>query len=134
MKILIYSAKDFEIPYLEKANKEKHTLHYVPERLSADTAMIALGFDAISIFSADDGSTKVLELLKDFGVKYIALRSTGYDNINIKSANKLGIIVTHTPDYSPNAIAEHAVALILALNRKLITAHSLRNTAECKVL
>lgn len=122
MKILIYSAKDFEIPYLEEANNDHHTLHYVPDRLAADTAMMALGFDGISIFSADDGSAKVLELLKDFGVKYIALRSAGYDNLNIKSANKLGIRVTHTPDYSPNAIAEHAVALILALNRKLVIA------------
>ncbi|TYP74246.1 2-hydroxyacid dehydrogenase [Aquimarina intermedia] len=123
MKILIYSAKDFEIPYLEKANNDHHTLHYVPERLAADTAMMAIGFDGISIFSADDGSAKVLELLRDFGVKYIALRSAGYDNVNIKAATKLGIRISHTPDYSPNAIAEHAMALLLALNRKLIIAN-----------
>ncbi|OED41031.1 hydroxyacid dehydrogenase [Flavobacteriaceae bacterium (ex Bugula neritina AB1)] len=120
MKILIYSAKDFEIPFLEKANNEEHQIKYVSERLIDKTARLALGFDMISIFSADDASSKVLGLLKDFGVKHITLRSAGYDNINLKIAKKLGIKVAHTPDYSPNAIAEHAIALLLALNRKLI--------------
>ncbi len=120
MKILIYSAKDFEIPFLEKANSDVYHIKYIPERLTSKTAMLALGFDVISIFSADDASSKVLELLKDFGVKYITLRSAGYDNIHLKAAQKLGIKVAHTPEYSPNAIAEHAVALLLALNRKLI--------------
>ncbi|WP_378187647.1 2-hydroxyacid dehydrogenase [Aquimarina sp. W85] len=123
MKILIYSAKDFEIPYLEKANNDHHTLHYVADRLSVDTAMMAIGFDGISIFSADDGSSKILKLLKDFGVKFVALRSAGNDNVNIASATKLGLRITHTPKYSPNAIAEHAVALTLALNRKLTLAN-----------
>ncbi|WP_299215147.1 2-hydroxyacid dehydrogenase [uncultured Aquimarina sp.] len=120
MKILIYSAKDFEIPFLEKANKDIYQIKYIPERLTSKTAMLAVGFDVISIFSADDASSKVLELLKDFGVKYITLRSAGYDNIHLKTAQKLGIKVAHTPEYSPNAIAEHAVAILLALNRKLI--------------
>lgn len=120
MKILIYSTKDFEIPFLEKANSDVYHIKYISERLTSKTAILALGFDAISIFSADDASSKVLELLYDFGVKYITLRSAGYDNIHIKTAKKLGIKVAHTPEYSPNAIAEHAVALLLALNRKLI--------------
>ncbi|WP_299315887.1 2-hydroxyacid dehydrogenase [uncultured Aquimarina sp.] len=120
MKILIYSAKDYEIPFLEKANKDIYQIKYIPERLTSKTAMLSLGFDVISIFSADDASSKVLELLFDFGVKYITLRSAGYDNIHLKTAHKLGIKVANTPEYSPNAIAEHAVALLLALNRKLI--------------
>ncbi|WP_366142020.1 2-hydroxyacid dehydrogenase [uncultured Aquimarina sp.] len=120
MKILIYSAKDFEIPFLEKANKDVYQIKYIPERLTSETAMIALGFNVVSIFSSDDASSKVLELLKDFGVKYITLRSAGYDNIHLKTAQKLGIKVANVPEYSPNAIAEHAVALLLALNRKLV--------------
>ncbi|WP_074407107.1 2-hydroxyacid dehydrogenase [Aquimarina megaterium] len=123
MKILIYNAKDFEIPFLEKANNEKHQIKYVPERLTPKTAGLALGFDAISIFSADDGSSMVLERLKDFGVKYIALRSTGYDNVNISTAKKLGIKVANAAGYSPQTIAEHAVALLLALSRKLISSN-----------
>lgn len=120
MKVLIYSAKDFEIPFLEKANKDVAQIKYIPERLTLDTANLAIGFDVVSIFSADDGSSKVIERLKDFGVRYIALRSTGYDNVNLAFAKKLGIKVANAAGYSPRTIAEHAVALLLAINRKLI--------------
>ncbi len=123
MKVLIYSTKDFEVPFLEIANNEIHQIKYVPERLTDKTAVMALGFDVISIFSADDASSSVLEKLKDFGVKHIALRSTGYDNINLVKAKKLGIKVANAAGYSPNAIAEHAIALLLALNRKLMLSH-----------
>ncbi|MFD0863773.1 2-hydroxyacid dehydrogenase [Sungkyunkwania multivorans] len=119
MKVLVYSAKNFEIPYLTKANDGRHQLKFVEESLSSENAMKAVGFDAISIFSADDASLLVLEKLKDFGVKFIALRSTGYDNVNLRSAERLGIKVANVPEYSPNAIAEHAVTLLLALNRKI---------------
>lgn len=123
MKILIYSAKDFEIPFLERANNEVHQVKYIPERLTAKTAILAMGFDAISIFSADIASSEVLERLKGFGINYIALRSTGYDNINLTTAKKLGIKVANAAGYSPHAIAEHAVSLLLALNRNLIRAN-----------
>ncbi len=120
MKVLIYSAKDFEIPFLEKANNEVHHIKYIPERLTLKTANLALGFEVVSIFSADDASSMVLERLKDFGVTHIALRSTGYDNINLTKAKKLGLKVANAAGYSPYAIAEHAVGLLLALNRKFI--------------
>ncbi|GAA4112387.1 2-hydroxyacid dehydrogenase [Aquimarina addita] len=124
MKILIYSAKDFEIPFLEKANSDRYAVKYCTDRLTAKTAMMAIGFNAICIFSADEGSSKVLELLWDFGVRYIVLRSTGYDNIHLRTAEKLGFKVANAPDYSPNAIAEHAVTLIQTVNRKIIKANS----------
>jgi D-lactate dehydrogenase len=120
MKVLVYSAKDLEIPYLEDANRKKHKLTFLKESLSSKTVMKSVGYDAISVFSADDGSFMTMEKLKDFGVKYMALRSTGYDNVNLNAAARLNIKVANVPDYSPNAIAEHAVALLLALNRKLI--------------
>lgn len=120
MKILVYSAKDFEIPYLEEANGKRHKLTFLKESLSSKTAMNSVGYDAVSIFSADDADLLTLEKLKDFGVKFIALRSTGYDNINLNTAARLGIKVANVPDYSPYAIAEHAVALLQGLNRKLI--------------
>ena len=120
MKVLLYSSKDFEIPYLEDANKGKHKLTFIKDSLSSETAMKAVGFHAISVFSSDILSNTVLEKLKDFGVKYITLRSVGHDNVNLFTAQNLGIKVAHVPAYSPNAIAEHAVAILLALNRKLI--------------
>ncbi len=124
MKTLIYSTKDFEIPYLEKANANTHELHFTSERLTTHTAMLAVGFEAISIFSADDASPIVLEKLKDFGVSYITLRSAGYDNVSMYKAQKLGMQVANAPDYSPHAIAEHAIALLLAINRKIIRANT----------
>ncbi|WP_296381582.1 2-hydroxyacid dehydrogenase [Winogradskyella sp.] len=120
MKVLVYSSKDFEIPYLGKANNKSHQLTFIKDALSSETAMKAVGFEAISIFSADEACFITIEKLKDFGVKYIALRSVGYDNVNLRAASRLGIKVANVPSYSPFAIAEHTVALLLALNRKLI--------------
>ncbi|MBX2828282.1 MAG: 2-hydroxyacid dehydrogenase [Flavobacteriaceae bacterium] len=120
MKVLVYSAKKFELPFLEKANDGSHDFTFITERLTSETAMKALGHKAVSIFSADDPSPIVLEKLKDFGVKYITLRSAGYDNINVAQAKKLGFKVANAPDYSPNAIAEHAVALLQTFNRRIV--------------
>ena len=121
MKVLIYSAKDFEIPYLEAANNGKHKLTFINETLNSQTAMKAVGYNAISIFSADDASFLVIEKLKDFNVKYITLRSTGFDNVHLRSSERLNIKVANVPAYSPHAIAEHATALLLSLNRKITT-------------
>lgn len=122
MKILFYSSKDFEKTYLDNENKEQDELVFKKEILSAETASAAKGFEAISIFVNDDASAAVLEKLHEAGVKIIAIRAAGYDNVDIAKANELGMVVTNVPSYSPHAIAEHAVALMLALDRKLITA------------
>ncbi len=120
MKVLVYSSKEFEIPFLEKANNKKHQLTFIEDALSSKTAMKAVGYHAVSIFSADEACFITIEKLKDFGVKYIALRSVGHDNVSLRSALRLNIRVANVPAYSPYAIAEHAVTLLLALNRKLI--------------
>src|SRR5690606_9746616 len=70
--------------------------------------------------SAEEASADILENLKGFGIKYLALRATGHDNVSLKAASRLVIKVANVPSYSPYAIAEHAVALLLALTRKLI--------------
>ncbi|RNL75305.1 2-hydroxyacid dehydrogenase [Sinomicrobium pectinilyticum] len=121
MKILFYSVKAFEKPYLQQRAKH-HAFQEVfrEESLTAETAVLALNFDAVSLFAGDDASATVLDILKDMGVRYIALRSAGYDNVNLKAAGRSGLKVANVPGYSPYAIAEHAVALLLALNRKLI--------------
>jgi D-lactate dehydrogenase len=120
MKVLVYSSKAFEIPFLEKANNKRHQLTFIEDALSSQTAQKAIGFQAISIFSADEASFITIEKLKDFGVKFIALRSVGHDNVSLRSALRLNIRVANVPAYSPYAIAEHAIALLLALNRRLI--------------
>jgi D-lactate dehydrogenase len=122
MKILFYSIKDFEQPYLEAANARMSEAVFIKDTLSTSTAAMAKGFEAISIFTADDASADVLEILHTNGVRFIAIRAAGYDYTDIKKATELCIAVANVPEYSPYAIAEHAVALMLALNRKIITA------------
>lgn len=124
MKLLVYSAKDFEISFMDVANKNKHLVTYIKEALNTDTAIKAVGFDAISIFSGDDASAIVLEKLWDLGVRFITLRSAGHNNIHLRVANDFGFKVANAPEYSPFAIAELAVGLLLALNRKIIIANA----------
>jgi len=124
MKLLVYSAKDYEIPYLERANTKNIKVIYTKDALDSETAIQTVAFDAISIFSGDDASSIVLEKLWDLGVRYITLRSAGYNNIHVKAAKRYGFKVANTPEYSPHAIAEHAVALLLAFNRKIVRADS----------
>jgi len=123
MKLLVYSAKDFEIPFLKNANTGQHQVTYLKNALDSETTILAVGYKAISIFSGDDASSIVLEKLWDLGVRYITIRSAGYNNIHLKTAKRFGFLVANVPDYSPYAIAEHAVALLLALNRKIIRAN-----------
>lgn len=123
MKLLIYSAKHYEIPFLRRANTKNIAVTFVEDALDSQTAIQAAGFRAISIFSGDDASHTVLQKLWDLGVRYITLRSAGHNNIHVKTAKRLGFKVANTPDYSPHAIAEHATALLLASNRKLILAN-----------
>jgi D-lactate dehydrogenase len=122
MKLLVYSSKEFEIPYIRAANSFGYEVVFTRDRLTTNTAMKALGFKAVSIFSADDASTNVLEKLHDFGVEFIFSRSTGYDNIHLGSAKEFGIRVAYARAFSPHAVAEHAVGLALALNRHIVEA------------
>ena len=124
MKVLVYSAKAFDVFYLETANNKRHKLVFIEDALSSETAIKAVGFKAISIMSSDNASDIVIEKLQAFGVKHITLRSVGYDNVNLNTAKRLKIKVANVPEYSPYAIAEHAVALLLTLNRKLIVSNS----------
>ena len=123
MKILFYSSKDFELPYLRTAAPGDLEIHFVKEALSPETIQLSKGYDAISIFTGDDASGVVIKGLKDLQVKFIGVRAAGYDNVDIAAANAAGIRVANVPEYSPNAIAEHAVAMMLALNRNLVRAN-----------
>ncbi|MEO5563691.1 MAG: 2-hydroxyacid dehydrogenase [Chitinophagaceae bacterium] len=122
MKTLYYSTKDFERKYMADVSDDLLQVSMTTKALGPDTVPDATGFEAISIFTGDDASAPVLEKLKIAGVKYIAIRAAGYDNVDLDKAAELGIRVANVPKYSPYAIAEHALTLILALNRKIVTA------------
>ena len=123
MKVLIYSTRKFEREYIERA-LDNHQLRMLETRLTPDTASLAAGSDAVSIFVNDDASAPVLRKLKEAGVKYLALRSAGFNHVDLNEASRLGIRVARVPEYSPAAIAEHTLALMLALNRKIVRAHN----------
>jgi D-lactate dehydrogenase len=125
MKILVYSSHSFNRPFLEKEAKGKCNLSFTEKHLNEETVSLANGFDVISLFTSDNASLKVLELLKTIGVKYISLQSVGHDHIDLKKATQLGIKVANVPSYSPYSVAEHAVTLLLALNRKLLLSQEL---------
>ncbi|HAF77875.1 MAG TPA: hydroxyacid dehydrogenase [Maribacter sp.] len=124
MKTTIFSTHKFEEPYLVKANNGKHQLKLLESRLTEETAILATGSKTVSLFTGDDASANVLEKLNAIGIQNFALRSAGFNHVDLKKASELGIKVARIPAYSPYAIAEHTMALILALNRKLIKAHN----------
>ena len=124
MKVLFYSTKKFERTYLESANKAGFEVEFITEPLSVNSFAIAKGYDAVSIFTGDDASESVIKQLKKIGIKFIALRAAGYDNTDLDAANENQISVANVPEYSPYAIAEHAVSMMLALSRKTVLAAS----------
>ena len=123
MNVAIYSTHNFEKAYLERANNGEHNFKYITSRLSTETTHLAEGCEAVSIFVNDDASAPILQLLDKMGIKFIALRSAGFNHVDISEAKKLDIKVTRVAEYSPFAVAEHSIALMLALNRKLIRAN-----------
>jgi D-lactate dehydrogenase len=124
MTIAVYSTHKFEQAYLEKANAAQHTFKFITSALCAQTVDLARGCEAVSLFVNDDASAAVIELLHNAGVKFIALRSAGYNNVALSEAKKYNIKVARVAAYSPYSVAEHAVTLMLALNRKIIRAHN----------
>ncbi|MCC3156691.1 2-hydroxyacid dehydrogenase [Hymenobacter sp. 15J16-1T3B] len=119
MHVTVYSAHAFEQPFLAAAAGRQHELHFVADRLGPETVALAHGSPAVALFTSDDASAPVLERLAALGVRYVAVRAAGHDNVDLAAAARLGLRVAHVPEYSPYAIAEHTVALLLALNRRL---------------
>ncbi|MEP7267546.1 MAG: 2-hydroxyacid dehydrogenase [Saprospiraceae bacterium] len=123
MKVAVFSAHKFEKEYLISANTNKHDLILIESRLSADTVSLAKGCQVVSIFVSDDASSPVLEKLNLLGIRFLALRSAGFNHVDLEKAKKLNIKIARVPEYSPYAVAEYTIALMLALNRKLIRSH-----------
>jgi len=123
----VFSCKPYDREYLEKAASELNLdfkFAFFDTHLDANTVRLASGFDAVCVFVNDKVDEEVVTTLASFGVKLIALRCAGFNNVDVEKASELGITVARVPAYSPNAVAEHAVTLMLALNRRIPQAWS----------
>lgn len=125
MRTLVYSIHGFDKPFLENAVQNKHEFVFTEQPLNNTTTHLAKGFEAVALFTSDKASAEVLQQLSDNGIKYVALRSVGYDHVDLAKAKQLGIKVANVPSYSPYAIAEHSVAMLMTLNRKIIKSQEL---------
>lgn len=125
MRVAIFSSKPYDENSLRGANDDHgHDLVFLEPRLTATTAPLAADCEAVCIFVNDEAGSEVIEALADNGVRLLALRSAGFNHVDLAAAARCGITVARVPGYSPHAVAEHAVGLILTLNRNLHRAYN----------
>ncbi len=120
VEIAVFSTKNYDRVFFERAN-EQHgfRFHFFDARLVEDTAPLASGMPIVCPFVNDNVDEPVLEKLAAGGTRHIALRSAGFNHVDLKAAERLGLTVSHVPAYSPHAVAEHTVALMLSLSRQI---------------
>jgi len=124
MRTAVFSTKGYDRQFMEAANGEaRHELVFLEPRLGMETVRLADGFPALCAFVHDALERPVLEALAGGGLRLVALRSAGFNNVDLAAAAEVGVTVCRVPAYSPNAVAEHAVALILAVNRRIHRAY-----------
>lgn len=120
MNIAFFSTKPYDEHFFAAANADhRHAITFLEPRLTAATASLARGHAVVCAFVNDQLTAAVLDLLHAGGTRLIALRSAGYNHVDLAAARRLGLTVVHVPDYSPHAVAEHTIALMLALNRHI---------------
>ena len=120
MLVTVYSSRNYERPMLEKAAAATgHQLRFQPIQLNPATALLAQGSTAVSAFVNDLLDSTTLQKLSDLGVKCVALRCAGFNNVDLQAAERLGIVIARVPAYPPYAVAEHTLTLALGLSRKL---------------
>ncbi|MBL8148491.1 MAG: hypothetical protein JNN15_01010 [Blastocatellia bacterium] len=125
MKVGVFSTKSYDRRFLEKANQSYgHELFFFTPRLTLETLPLAINFPAICVFVNDLLNKEALELLARGGTELIALRCAGFNNVDLAAAERLAMTVVRVPAYSPYAVAEHTIGLILALNRKIHRSYS----------
>ena len=125
MRVAVFSSRSYDERFLRTACAEtSHELEFYETRLRPATVRLAQGADAVCAFVNDDLGADTLAGLADLGIGLIALRSAGFNHVNLEAAESLGLTVVRVPRYSPNAVAEHCVGLILALNRSIHRAHN----------
>ncbi len=120
MKVAIFNTKNYDRQFLEAVNvNHSHELFFLESLLSQNTASLAAGFPAVCMFVNDQADATILDTLASNGTRLIALRCAGFNNVDLARAVELGMTIVRVPTYSPYAVAEHAVALLLTLNRKI---------------
>jgi D-lactate dehydrogenase len=120
MRMILFSSRPYDRDTFTEANASFHfELHFQESYLDSETAILAHGYDIVCPFVNDTVDEAVLEQLQAGGTRLIALRSAGFNHVDLAAAERLGLPVLHVPAYSPHAVAEHAAGLILALNRRL---------------
>lgn len=133
LKVAFFDAKSYERESFDRANADRYALRYISAALGADTAATAKGYKAVCIFVNDTCDTEVVRTLAAQGVELVALRCAGFNNVALDACEIHGITVARVPAYSPYAVAEHTVGLMLMLNRRLHHAY-MRNRAGYFVL
>ena len=124
MKIAMFSTRSYDINHFDPLlNAENIEFEYFDTQLNLHTVQLAQGFDAVCAFVNDDLSKPVLNKLDELGVKIVAMRCAGFNNVDIYAAKEQGITVVRVPAYSPEAVAEHSIALIMSLNRRIHKAY-----------
>ncbi|KAI8475368.1 MAG: D-isomer-specific 2-hydroxyacid dehydrogenase NAD-binding protein [Monoraphidium minutum] len=124
MRIMVFSAKPYVEKYFIARLKERgfENVRHTEARLDRETALIARGCEAVSLFVNDECDAQAVRALAEGGVKFIAMRCAGYDRVDVAAAREAGIRVARVPTYSPTSVAEHAVALMFALERRVANA------------
>ena len=125
LKVAMFSTRPYDKEFFLNANQSHgHHLSFFEARLSVATASLAFGYEVVCVFVHDFLDEPVLRQISATGTRLVALRCSGYNNVDIEAASKLGMTVIRVPAYSPNAVAEHTVGLLLALNRHIHRAYN----------
>lgn len=124
IEVAVYDTKPYDREFLTAAAGKQIHWHFHEFRLSAQTALAASGAQAVCVFVNDNVDAACVDKLADLGVKLIALRCAGFNNVDLKAAKARNIAVVRVPAYSPHAVAEHAVALLLTLSRRTHRAYN----------
>ncbi|MDD2834416.1 MAG: 2-hydroxyacid dehydrogenase [Methylotenera sp.] len=119
MRVAVFSTKSYDKTFLDAANAGTHQLIYIEPKLDAHTAYAANGAQAVCAFVNDHLDASTLKILAQQGVRLVTLRCAGFNQVDLAEAKSLGITIARVPEYSPHSVAEHAVALMLTLNRKI---------------
>jgi D-lactate dehydrogenase len=124
VRVAVFSAKPYDEEFLTAANAGRHELRFLEPRLTSETVPLVAGASAVCAFVNDRLDAPVLEDLADDGVRFVALRSAGFNHVDLTAAARLGLRVARVPGYSPYSVAEHCVGMVLALNRKIHRAYN----------
>lgn len=133
MKIIVFSTHDYDKDLIKQANGNQHNLTFTSTFLNADNVHHAKGYEGVAVFGTDHLDQSVIEYLSKNGTKFISTRSVGFDHIDLEAVKENNIKVANVPAYSPHAIAEHAVGLLMAQNRKILESQSLMDSQDFRL-